>query len=141
MSNAGCLLLSRLPRLDAPSRDVPAVIETPKGRPNKYDYDDGGAAFRLLAVMPEGTTFPYDFGFPIHLGDNGNPQNVLVLLDVPVPVRCVSTVRLIIIEAKQRRKCEDWFRNDRLLAVATHAHTQEHIQTIDDLRPHCRGSN
>ena len=72
MSNAGCLLLSRLPRLDAPSRDVPAVIETPKGRPNKYDYDDGGAAFRLLAVMPEGTTFPYDFGFPIHLGDNGN---------------------------------------------------------------------
>ena len=38
--------------------DVTAVIETPKGSANKYDYDDGCSAFRLSAVMPEGTTFP-----------------------------------------------------------------------------------
>lgn len=138
MPNAGCLLLSHLPLLDAPSGEVTAVIETPKGSSNKYDYDDGCAAFRLSAVMPEGMTFPYDFGFlPSTVGDDGDPLDVLVFLDAPVVVGCVLTVRLIgIIEAKQRKKGEDWIRNDRLLAVATHAHAHEHIQTIDDLRPH-----
>ena len=138
MSNTGCLLLSHLSLLDAPSGDLTAVIETPKGSPNKYDYDDSCAAFRLSAVMPEGTTFPYDFGFfPSTVADDGDPLDVLVFLDAPVVVGCVLTVRLIgVIEAKQRKKGEDWIRNDRLLAVATHAHTHEHIQTIDDLRPH-----
>jgi inorganic pyrophosphatase len=115
-----------------------AVIETPKGSPNKYDYDDGCAAFRLSAVLPEGTTFPYDFGFfPSTLGEDGDPLDVLVFLDAPVVVGCVLTVRLIgVIEARQRKKGEDWIRNDRLLAVASHAHSHAHMHTIDDLPPH-----
>jgi inorganic pyrophosphatase len=52
------LPLSRLPILDTSSGDITAVIETPKGSPNKFDYDDGVAAFRLAGVMPEGTTSP-----------------------------------------------------------------------------------
>jgi inorganic pyrophosphatase len=138
MSNAGCPLLSHLPLLDTSSDNLTAVIETPKGSSNKYDYDDDCAAFRLSAVMPEGTTFPYDFGFfPSTVGEDGDPLDVLVFLDAPVVVGCVLTVRLIgVIEAKQRKKGEDWIRNDRLLAVATHAHTHQHIRTIDDLRPH-----
>ena len=52
------------------------------------------------------------------------------------PVGCVLTIRLIgVIEAKQRDKGGSWIRNDRLLAVATHAHTHAHVQTLDDLRP------
>jgi inorganic pyrophosphatase len=138
MSNTGCLLLSHLPLLDAASGNLTAVVETPKGSRNKYDYDDGCAAFRLSAVMPEGTTFPYDFGFfPSTVGEDGDPLDVLVLLDAPVVVGCVLTVRLIsVIEAKQRKESEDWIRNDRLIAVATHAHSHQDIYTIDDLRPH-----
>lgn len=138
MLNTGCLLLSHLPLLDASTGNLTAVIETPKGSPNKYDYDDGCAAFKLSAVLPEGMAFPYDFGFfPSTIGDDGDPLDVLVLLDAPVVVGCVLTVRLIgAIEAKQRKKGEAWIRNDRLIAVATHAHTHQHIQTIDDLRPH-----
>jgi hypothetical protein len=68
--------------------------------------------------------------------EDGDPLDVLVLLDAPVVVGCVLTVRLIgVIEAKQRKKGEDWIRNDRLLAVATLAHTHEHVQAIGDLRP------
>ena len=33
-------LLSRLPMLDAKTGEIRAVIETPKGSKNKYDYDD-----------------------------------------------------------------------------------------------------
>lgn len=138
MSNAGHRPLSHLSFEDAASGDLTAIIETPKGSPNKYDYDEGCGAFRLSAVMPEGAAFPYDFGFiPSTVGEDGDPLDVLVFLDAPVVVGCVLTVRLIgVIEAKQRRKGEDWIRNDRLLAVATRAHTHAHIHDIDDLRPH-----
>jgi inorganic pyrophosphatase len=138
LPNMDWLPLSRLSVLDAASGDVMAVIETPKGSPNKYDYDPDCGAFRLAGVMPEGTTFPYDFGFiPSTVAEDGDPLDVLVFLDAPVVVGCVLTVRLIgVIEAEQRKKGQDWIRNDRLLAVATHAHTHDHVRTLDDLRPH-----
>ena len=131
-------LLSRLPVLDPESGDVTAVIETPKDSRNKYDYDEGCAAFRLAGVMPEGSSFPYDFGFvPSTLGEDGDPLDVLVLMDESTPVGCVLTIRLIgVIEAKQRKKGEEWIRNDRLLAVATHARMHDHLKDLDDLRPH-----
>jgi hypothetical protein len=48
----------------------------------------------------------------------------------------VLTIRLIgVIEARQRKKGERWIQNDRILAVATHAHTHEHVRSLDDLRP------
>jgi inorganic pyrophosphatase len=137
LPNTEWVPLSRLPIMDASTGDVNAVIETPKGSPNKYDYDEGCAGFRLAEVMPEGTTFLYDFGFvPSTLAEDGDPLDVLLFLDTPVVVGCVLTVRLIgVIEAKQRKKGDSWIRNDRILAVATHAHTHQHVQTLDDLRP------
>jgi inorganic pyrophosphatase len=138
LSNPKWLPLSQLPVMDEVSGDITAVIETPKGSPNKYDYDDGCGAFRLAGVMPEGTTFPHDFGFiPSTVAEDGDPLDVLVFLDAPVAVGCVLSVRLIgVIEAKQRKQGEQWIRNDRLLAVATHAHTHQHIESLDNLRPH-----
>jgi inorganic pyrophosphatase len=137
LPNTEWLPLSHLPTFDAASGDVTAIIETPKGSPNKYDYDPGCGAFKLAGVMPEGTTFPYDFGFiPSTLAEDGDPLDVLVFLDAPVVVGCVLTVRMLgVIEAEQRKKGQDWIRNDRLLAVATHAHTHDHVRTLDDLRP------
>ena len=129
--------LSQLPTFDPESREVTAVIETPKGSPNKYDYDPDCGALRLKAVMPEGTAFPYDFGFiPSTLGDDGDPLDVLVFLDAPVIAGCVLTIRLIgVIEAEQREEAGEAERNDRLLAVAIHAHTHEHVHRLEDLRP------
>lgn len=129
--------LSRLPALDPKTGDVTAVIETPKGSSNKYDYDESCAAFRLAGVLPDGSSFPYDFGFiPSTLGEDGDPLDVLLFMDAPVPVGCVLTIRLIgAIEARQREKDGEWVQNDRLLAVATHAHTHAHVENLDDLRP------
>ncbi len=63
--------------MDPETGEVTAVIETPKGSPNKYDYDPSCGAFRLAGVMPEGSTFPYDTGFiPSTLGDDGDPLAV-----------------------------------------------------------------
>lgn len=130
-------LLSHLPTFDAETGELMAVIETPKGSRNKYDYDDSCAAFRLVGVMPEGLAFPHDFGFvPSTLGEDGDPLDLLVFTDSPSVVGCVLSVRLIgAIEVRQRSGSPEWKRNDRLLAVAVHDHTQEHVRTLDDLRP------
>lgn len=130
--------LAALPREDDETDAITAVIETPKGSSNKYDYDAKIGAFRLAGVLPEGSAFPYDFGFiPSTLGEDGDPLDVLVFLDAPIPIGCVLAVRLIgVIEARQREKKGDWITNDRLLAVAIHAHAHAHVQSIDDLRPH-----
>jgi inorganic pyrophosphatase len=130
-------LLSHLPTTDPETNDLTVVIETPKGSPNKYDFDAACAVFRLAGVLPAGSVFPYDFGFfPSTIGEDGDPLDVLVLMDEPVPVGCVLTGRLIgVIEAKQREKNGDWQKNDRFLAVATHAHIHAHVKDLEDLRP------
>jgi inorganic pyrophosphatase len=112
------------------------VIETPKGSRNKFGFDPTINAMRLKHVLPEGMLFPSDFGFiPSTQADDGDPIDVLVLLDAPAISGCVVEARLIgVIEAEQRPKDGAWERNDRLLAVATHARTHEHVHSLDDLR-------
>jgi inorganic pyrophosphatase len=129
-------LLSHLPAIDE-TGEITAIIETPKGSPNKYKFDEQCGAFRLSSVMPKGSYFPYDFGFiPSTLGDDGDPLDVLVLMDDPAPVGCVLSIRLIgAIEAKQQEKDGQWERNDRLVAVAAAAPTHAHVAAIDELRP------
>ena len=130
-------LLDDLPALDPATGEVTVVVETPRGSRNKLAYDPALGAFRLRFVLPEGMVFPYDFGFiPSTRAEDGDPLDVLVLLDDPAPVGCVLGVRLIgTIEGRQREAGEAWSRNDRLLAVATHARTHHHIAALDDLRP------
>ena len=71
------------------------------------------------------------------LGEDGDPLDVFVLMDAPVVPGCVIRARPIgAIEAKQKAKGEDWQRNDRLIAVATHAQTHETVKSLEDLRPH-----
>jgi inorganic pyrophosphatase len=117
---------------------VTVVIETSRGSRNKLGYDPTNGAFRLKFVLPEGMVFPYDFGFvPSTRAEDGDPLDVLVLLDHPAPAGCLVGARLIgIIEARQRETDDrEWTRNDRLLGVATHARTHRHITALSDLRP------
>jgi inorganic pyrophosphatase len=114
------------------------VIETPKGSHNKYDYDPECDCFELATALPEGMTFPYDFGFiPSTLGEDGDPLDVLVLMDFPVMPGCLLNARLIgAIRAEQKEKGKDWIRNDRLIAIAQHARTHTGVHKLKDLRPH-----
>src|SRR5690349_8293780 len=50
------------------------VAETPRNSHYKYDYDPKGGYFELKFALPEGMTFPYDFGFiPSTLGEDERP--------------------------------------------------------------------
>src|SRR5690349_4075317 len=127
--------LSKLPaQLDPKKRTCRAIIETPKGCRNKFDYDPESGLFMLGGLLPEGMMFPFDFGFlPSTLGDDGDPLDIMVLMDAPAHPGCLIEVRLIgIITAEQTEdgKTES---NDRLVGVAVHSYHHEDIETIDDV--------
>ncbi|HKR89643.1 MAG TPA: inorganic diphosphatase [Phenylobacterium sp.] len=120
--------------LDAKTGVCLAIIETPKGRRSKFDYDVDLKAFRLKKLLPEGLSFPLDFGFiPSTLCDDGDPLDVMVLADEPLSVGVILDVRLIgVINAEEKEKGKTE-RNDRILAVAAISRLYEAVRTPDDL--------
>ena len=49
----------------------------------------------LTGVLPAGAVFPFDFGFvPSTLGDDGDPLDILVLMDAPAFAGCIVPSRL-----------------------------------------------
>jgi len=127
--------IAKLPhQLDENGGTCRAIIETPKGRRSKFDYDRKARAFRLKSLLPEGMSFPLDFGFiPSTLCDDGDPLDVMVLVDEPTCVGALLDVRLIgVIEAEEEEdgKTE---RNDRVLAIPTVSRLYADIQSADQL--------
>jgi hypothetical protein len=47
-----------------------------------------------------------------------------------------SLLMATVFEARQKDKGEDWTRNDRLIAIATHAQLHNTVKNLADLRPH-----
>ncbi len=125
---------TRLQPFDEDKELFTVVIETPKGSRNKYAFDAKERVFRLKKVLPAGMEFPYDFGFvPRTLADDGDPIDVLVLMDEPAFPGCVLQCRPIgVIEGEQGDK-KSKERNDRIVAIQEDAHSWEDVKTLDDL--------
>jgi inorganic pyrophosphatase len=125
---------SLLASVDDKSDVLQVVIETPKGSRNKYAFDDKQKIFALKKVLPAGMSFPYDFGFvPSTLADDGDPTDVLVLMDEPAFPGCLLKCRIIgIIEGEQGPK-KDKERNDRIVAIEQDNHSFADIQHVKDL--------
>ena len=125
-----------LSKLDTVNKDgaLNVIIETPKGNRNKLAYAEEAGTFELRGVLPSGAVFPFDFGFlPSTKGGDGDPLDVLLLMDEPTyPGTLVPSRLLGVIEANQTQdgKTE---RNDRLIAVAANSRTHGHLQSIEDV--------
>lgn len=126
---------SRLKPLDGDNKQLlRVVIETPKGSRNKFAFNADEHIFELKKVLPAGMEFPYDFGFvPSTEAEDGDPIDVLVLMDEPAFPGCVLKCRVIgVIEGEQFDK-KDKERNDRIIAVENGAHRFSEIKKVDDL--------
>jgi len=119
---------------------VQVVIETPKGSRNKYSFDEELGIFQLKKVLPAGMTFPYDFGFiPSTIAEDGDPTDVLVLMDEPAFPGCLLKCRVVGIIEGQEGKKRNKSRNDRLVAVERDNHSYAHVKHIRDLgKTFCR---
>jgi len=133
--SAGLADPSRLAAFEPDDADlIVVIIETPKGSRNKYGFDPQEKVFALKKVLPAGMEFPYDFGFvPSTEAGDGDPLDVLVLMDEPAFPGCRLSCRLVgVIEGEQGEKGEAE-RNDRLVCVEHENHSYAHVKHIDDL--------
>jgi inorganic pyrophosphatase len=127
---------TQLKPINKQDNTLQVIIETPKGSPNKFAFDPKQRIFMLKKVLPAGMVFPYDFGFlPQTLAPDGDPIDVLLLMDEPVYPGCAVSARLIGVIEGEQIDGKKRIRNDRLLAVAEANHTYAYLKKLKDL-PH-----
>jgi inorganic pyrophosphatase len=135
MSKSTASNLESLSPFDEKTNDLNVIIDTPKGSRNKYSFDEELKLFKLSGVLPVGSYFPFDFGFiPRTKGEDGDPIDILILMDESAFAGCLISARLIgVIEANQTERDGKTVRNDRLIAVASKSHIHAHVKSFDDL--------
>jgi len=120
--------------IDKQAGILQVVVETPKGSRNKFAFDPEQRVFTLRKVLPAGMVFPYDFGFlPRTMAPDGDPFDVLLLMDEPAYPGVVIRARLIGVIEGEQIEGNKKTRNDRLLAVAEANHQYANIKSQNDL--------
>jgi inorganic pyrophosphatase len=112
---------------------VNAVIEIPLEGINKYEYDKELHVFRLDRNLFSPVHYPGDYGFiPSTLGDDGDPLDVLVLVDTPSFPGCVLTVRPIgALEMTDQGEGDE-----KILAVGEGNPRYNDVKNYTDVYPH-----
>lgn len=122
-----------LPTGEGAPDEVNAVIEIPRGQTNKYEYDKQLHVFRLDRNLYSPVHYPGDYGFiPSTLSDDGDPLDVLVLVDAPSFPGCLMTVRPIGILEMVDQERED----EKILAVGTNNPIYKEVDDYSELYPH-----
>jgi inorganic pyrophosphatase len=107
--------------------DFDVTIEIPKGSRNKYEVDHETGRIRLDRRLFTATRYPHDYGFiDDTLGEDGDPLDVLVLLEEPTFPGCLIRCRAI----GMFRMKDEMGGDDKVLAVPTDDPRQEHIRDI-----------
>lgn len=122
-----------LPTGAAAPAEVNAVIEIPRGDTNKYEYDKQLHVFRLDRNLYSPVHYPGDYGFiPSTLSLDGDPLDVLVLVDAPSFTGCVMTVRPIGVLKMIDQGKED----EKVLAVGLNNPIFKNVSDYGGLYPH-----
>ncbi|MHA7985273.1 inorganic diphosphatase [Rathayibacter sp. CAU 1779] len=110
--------------------DYDAIIEIPRGSRNKYEVDHETGRVYLDRVLYTNFSYPTDYGFFENtLGEDGDPLDVLVLLDYPlfpgvgVKVRPVGVLHM----------SDEAGGDDKIIAVQYKDPRWSHIQDVDDI--------
>ncbi len=120
-----------------PGRDCPHVVrmivEIPKNASNKYEYDPQAQAFRLDRALYSPVHYPGEYGFvPGTISEDGDPLDVLCLVEHPTFTGCVIEVRPIgvlnMIDQTQT--------DTKIIAVPLKDPDFEQVHAIEDLAPH-----
>jgi len=115
-------------------KHIHAVIETPKGSASKYSYDEETQMFKLKKILPKGMVFPFHFGFiPYTKAQDGDPLDVLVLLDELSWPGCIIDCKLIGVMEATETKEDKTVRNDRLIATANASAKYNKIKDLNNM--------
>ncbi len=112
---------------------VNAIIEIPLGESNKYEYDKELHVFRLDRALYSPVHFPGDYGFiPSTLSEDGDPLDVLVLVDRPSFPGCLIEVRPI----GMLEMLDQGIKDEKILAVANYNPRQFEVKNYTDVYDH-----
>lgn len=111
---------------------VYAVVEIPKGSRNKYEYDKDIEAFALDRVLYSPFHYPAEYGIiPQSLWDDGDPMDILVLMDESTFPGCVIETRPIGV----MRMIDAGDSDDKVLGVPLNDPRYAEIKDIQDVSP------
>lgn len=124
---------TRLPIGDHAPRRVNAVIEIPRDSVNKYEYDKALHVFKLDRTLFSPVHYPGDYGFvPCTLGQDGDPLDVLVLVEAPSFPGCLIEVRPIgVLKMVDQGK-----KDEKILAVAQSDPLYQQVTECTQVPPH-----
>jgi inorganic pyrophosphatase len=113
---------------------VQVIIETPAGSRNKFSFDVEQGIFAHKKTLPAGMAFPYDFGFlPRTIAPDGDPIDVLLLMDEPAFPGISVKGRLLGVIEGQQLDGKKKVRNDRLVVVSEETHRYANVKKLKDL--------
>ena len=107
-----------------------AVIEIPKGSRNKYEYDKNLDAFSLDRVLYSPFHYPAEYGIiPQTLWDDGDPMDILVIMDESTFPGCIIETRPIGI----MRMIDSGDSDDKILGVPVNDPRFKNVKDIQDV--------
>lgn len=122
-----------LPVGEESPRVINTVIEIPGEGINKYEYDKKLHVFRLDRNLYSPVHYPGDYGFvPSTLAEDGDPLDVLVLVDAPSFPGCVMAVRPIGVLEMLDQGIPD----EKVLCVGKNNPRYKDIENFSEIYPH-----
>lgn len=107
-----------------------AVVEIPKGSRNKYEYDKDKEAFALDRVLYSPFHYPAEYGIiPQTLWDDGDPMDILVLMDEATFPGCIIETRPIGV----MRMIDGGDSDDKILGVPLNDPHFNDVKDIEDV--------
>jgi inorganic pyrophosphatase len=114
---------------------VRMIVEIPKNSGNKYEYDRALGVFRLDRALYSPMHYPGDYGFiPGTLAEDGDPMDVLALVDQPSFPGCLIEVRPVAVLNMVDSSVGD----QKIISVSTRNPRFDQIHTIDQIFVHIR---
>jgi inorganic pyrophosphatase len=114
--------------------DIEVVVEIPKGTRNKYEAKEDGTIW-LDRMLFTSTRYPEDYGYvPSTLAEDGDPCDVLVILEEPTFPGCHIQARPVGIFQMRDEEGVD----AKVLCVPASDPRFDGIQDLDDIPEHAR---
>ncbi|MFT6849962.1 MAG: inorganic pyrophosphatase [Sphingobacteriales bacterium] len=112
---------------------VTAVIEIPRGCKGKYELDKDSGMLKLDRVLYSSVHYPANYGFiPQTYCEDHDPLDILVITTLELPPMCLIECRVIGV----MRMVDQGESDDKIIAVAVHDMSVNHIYDMAGLPPH-----
>jgi len=112
---------------------VQSIIEIPQGSKAKYELDKDSGMLKLDRVLFSSLNYPHNYGFiPQTLCEDNDPLDIIVISQIDVDPMCIVEAKVIGV----LRMIDNGEGDDKIIAVAEHDMSINHINEVSELPPH-----